>query len=225
MDTQSVGRNQWRSEGRLLIPTNGLIFYAPLWDAGLSGDPFNALNIANGGVHSCDVNAATWGGQGRTFDGTDDYIDGGSPIVPANDFTMVLWAKKASLSTAYYVASQWKAGTDNRMTLIFIGDNTFGYTQTLGGTVATNAVDTNFHHFAIARDAGAIIITVDGNIEGTGTIATTVEQGANFLIGTYNIAVGSNDFAGTVGEFLIYNRALLVGEIQQHYLATKWRYQ
>ena len=53
------------------IVTSGLVFHAPLWAYDLQGSPFISKDIYR---HSCTVTGSAWGITGRTFDGTNDYI-------------------------------------------------------------------------------------------------------------------------------------------------------
>jgi hypothetical protein len=86
-----------------------LVFFAPLYDAGLQGSPFLSRDLNK---HSCTVTGATWGPQGRICTGGDDYIDCGSSSllkITSQDFTFILWAKPTA-DTFYELMG---AGTDN----------------------------------------------------------------------------------------------------------------
>ncbi len=226
----SVGRNQWRSEGRLRFPVNGLVLYAPLWNSGLSSDPFNAWNVTGGGVHSCDVIGTTWGIQGRTFDGGDDYIDcgnGASLNVAGNAITIITWLKPDVVTGGHILVGKPKAATAIDPYFSYVmnqnADNMdFRIDATVFGTTDNSLTNSAFHQYANVYDGANMSIYHNGVFN-----VSTAKTG-NLIVYNETLLIGKDGwgelFDGTIGEVWIYNRALSAAEIQQIYLATKGRY-
>jgi len=239
-----VTKNLWRrtqngvyAPSRMNAPTNGLVVFAPLWHPELSGSPFNAWDVVNNTVRACTVTGATWDIQGRTFDGTDDAINCGSPtaldnIGTAGDYTfsLVAWIKPSGLGEN----NQGRIVDKNKFYLRMEGEvgNTHIALRTYNSTVAKNAVSASnstpigsWSHVVAIYD-GANLKTYVNEILVIGDATTgTLDNHATSDLRIGDGASSAVCFNGTIGEVLIYNRALSVSEVSNLYLTTKWRYQ
>ncbi len=144
------------------------------------------------------------------FDGANDHV-----IVPyssafdfgMNDFTIETWAKTTFISGNQVMigrigANNYWFGTSN-------GKANFSMTgHDVTGT--TNVADGNWHHIAAVRKNGIQYIYVDGVLEGTQSTTATGTFAGDLTIGKFG---GGFNFAGSLDEIRIWNRALCSGEI------------
>jgi len=178
------------------------------------------------------VTGATWGYQGRSFDGTDDKI-----VIPNNAVidisgvvTVEVWVKLSSslaanadivskINTTTYLGcymivwnndtSQWSFFTGNA--------NSWDNAGLVSGSKGVWAYITGVYNGTNTK------IYLNG-VFGANAVAshTPVADGRDLYLGERE--TGTSDLNGVIGEARIYNRALTAGEIQQNYLVTKWRY-
>lgn len=214
------------------IPT-GCVLYLPLWHPSLSGPVFK--DISTGG-HTCTVTDATYGVQGRTFDGANDNIilPLTSSLYPTDFVTYIIWAKETQLDSRSAFMGCEAAGNTG-VTLHYFHDNTTMQFTVGSGAVFFSATTTDlpsktaFTHIAGVNDAVSgtpkVYLYYNGaekdNSDSTETIA--YEGSTPIRIGEK--PDGTRDFTGTIGEAYVYNRALSAEEINYHYQHTKWRFQ
>jgi len=236
-----TSKNMWRTKGRLNFSLRGLVFYAPLWNLQCRTDPFNAWDVANSTVISCDRTGGVMGVTGFTADG-DDNIDCGNlsqlNFGDGASFSLTGWVNSADLGTYRTIIS--KGTGDGFQACWFIRFNNTGNfnIQIADGaqyrivyTTAANFDDAAWHHLAVIKDGDtAIYIYVDGSAEattGSGDALNTVDSMSNagsVFIGKLN-SVGDNfTYTGTIGELIVYNRALSSAEVAHIYNTTKGRY-
>lgn len=167
----------------------------------------------------CTVTGALWGTNGRYLDGSDDEIDLGSPIL-SGDFTIDTWASGTADGNDRPIVDQYGVGQTGRFLLRQSANRFQVGLQSTWRSSITPVVTGRPFHIAATRAGGAITLLINGQIENTGSDATTVYQGVNtHLGGPYG------RWKGHIHEIRIYQRALTPLEIQYNYLATKWRYQ
>ncbi len=205
-----------------------LVLYLPLWK---KDGTIIASEDAYG--HTCTVTGATgglagWGLQGRTFDGIDDVVT-------------VTYQSALQITTAITLEEWVKVlvipATDHKGTLITKADNYYFTIDPNGkfciyligvSTIhdpSTTAVTVNvWYHLAITWDGSNINWYMNGRLDGTLALPGTATSGTNNLGLGGQIGNATRWLNGIIGEVQIYNRALSVGEIQQIYQATKWRY-
>ena len=163
-------------------------------------------------------------GQAFAFDGTGDAIGlGNPPALRLQDFTIMVWVKRASLLKA----SNTGGGGE------IFGYGTGGYALGLAdngqpfltqvGISAVNASfqigDTNWHHFAVTRGGTNVVFFLDGAPYPAPAYSPTFTFNNNVAIG----ARGDNfsgSFLGYLDEVDIYNRPLTTSEIQKTYFST-----
>ena len=223
------------------IDLGGCVLYAPLWRPELAGSPFNSNGVYGIPTQNCTVTGALWTSQGRRFDGIDDSIDCGSASVLDDlaPFTFLAWiyptgAGEGGNGTVIWKETAGNSGTffqlyNNDLRLLLRIDHATDDVYRYG---TAGEVKLNIWQQVVATWDGSttaanghiyintIEITYGGSLNGVG--ARVSDAANNLLIG--NNLAGSFTFAGTIGEVLIYNRALTPLEIQRNYQTTKWRY-
>jgi len=207
-----------------------LVLYLPLWK--LDGSSFMSKDAYG---HLCTVTGALWQPDGRYFDGTDDDISCGTNIALASAArgTVEFWIKFSTAGTEEwfleirettftdYLAMRREAGNTLH---IKIEDG--NVTVTTLATVET-ITDTGFHHIVATQDGTGAKIYLDGIVcSVTGTNSTYWTAHLTTLSKVFvGKAANWGVLEGWIGEVRIYNRALTPTEIQNIYLATKWRYR
>ena len=210
------------------IVLNGLVLNVPLWQ--FRGSKFKSIDPYH---HTCTVTGATWGLQGRTFDGIDDYIT--IPDAPSlylnKNFTIIWQGKKTAAGNQAVVTKDTPTGNQREWGAWFNGALKAYFEIGGDGTTLTSADTSNtalsldvFYQLTYMGDGTNLSLFVNGVLDNTPSAlpASVFDSTSPIYIGT---RAGGELFIGTTGEVLIYNRALSLAEIQQIYLATKWRYQ
>ncbi len=186
----------------------------------------------DGSGHLCTVTGATWGSQGRTFV-SGNYIT--APVAQMNftsgDFSILIWVKITSLAAQGELLCRGAYQEDGYRFYITTDGNFSFDTWQLGAAQGSYAfagdiVINNWNFLGITR-TGTSVKLYKNAIDRT----QSVTSHTNPLTSTRTVKLGIYDdlsidpMVGTIGEVLGYNRVLSPGEIQQIYLATKWRYQ
>lgn len=217
------------------IDLGGCVFYAPLWRPDLAGSPFQSPSPYGIPSHTCTVTGATWGIQGRTFAGGDDLIElnDGSTASPLNftsgDFSIIIRMKTDNLTGAnnlfnrgaYNDTGYWfRVGTNGSL-------DVFTFQTVAGQSSASSAgsiVVGTWYTVGFSRAGASVKLFING-VEDTASPGSHTNPATCALAGVIGSYQKSSDFFyGTIGEVIIYNRALSAGEIMNNYLATKWRY-
>lgn len=213
------------------------VFYAPLYE--LDGD--NRYNRTVLGA-TWGVTGTSWGFQGRTFSGVDQYINCGKPSFLSNQAgTILTWAKPTNTDEAHFLSySKYSTGAvDEFKAELRLNEfrlevhNNSVYTHKLESTGTDFPVNT-WHLIGLTSDGSTTLLYKNGV-----TVALTESTGAadgvwfgdlvtdadQLTIGALARSSGySADFIGIIGEVLIYNRALSALEQLHIYDITKWRY-
>lgn len=214
---------------------SGCVFYTPLWHPALSPTVFKSLD-AN--AHTCTVTGALWTPQGRSFDG-DDNINCGSAssLRFTGAFTVLAWINSSKGASNHDIVMRGNMGanataawgfsitsTGNLMFLLVKNtvDDNFSATQN-----ATLTVDgTTWYQVGGVFDTTQVLLYKNGLLEpstAAGDLTSTINDP------TEPVIIGketrdANLFQGLISEVIIFSRALTLSEIQNNYLATKWRY-
>lgn len=228
-----VRRNLWmtRAPGgfrRMNFPIDGLVLYLPLWHPELSGSPFLSKDL---NAHSCTVYGTTWGLQGRSFDGTDDYI-----TIPWTDTSILTeatielwisrasWALPASEEAITQIGDIYDVAT-NAMYLSFHKAVGVHFRRGNGNYLSYNAASEapGFHKIDIVVTATTGTLYFDAVSKDFKSISSCGAVNNPLYIGIRESL--AYDFTGLIGEFRISNRAFSLTELLHNYQATKWRYQ
>ena len=183
------------------------------------------------------INGAIWEeGEGRwpekyalEFDGSGDYVDcGNDPKLDVNDnFTVEAWIK-TTMTGIWFTTVVAKYGIDVEHSsepswgLGFMSSNKIGfYIRENGGTrievgKANWGNDGKWHHIVGVRGDGS------GKIKfyGDGKQLDDDDDMPDDVINTQPVTIGKHydhPFDGLIGEVAIYNRALSLLEIKNHY--------
>ena len=219
-----------------------LVLYLPLWK--LDGASFVSKDAYG---HSCTVTGALWRPKGRYFDGTDDAIRCGSSSSIDDIFdgggTLMAWINPASdgelnngrILTKYTTNLGWTLSTklDDGSGVVV---RCYYYWSGNDGDWALTNRDITLNVWSLvaftlnADTAGNTpLIYVNGDskavTETTASTGTRATDAAQILAIGNNPADTNNTFDGLIGEVMLYNRILTPQEIQNIYLATKWRYR
>ncbi len=194
--------------------TDNLVLNLPLYL--LYGDSFVSEDIYH---HPCTVDGAIWTSLGRDFNG-DDKVDC-SDFSAYNDY-IEIWFKITA--SAQQTLVQFTAGTPNNLIGIdgqnlwirtgivqyaFYGDNPL----TLGAFYHLVV-----YHAPVSTEYKVWLNTIE--IFPTDSAASGGAYGIDsYIIGGINFGY----LVGTIGEIREY-QSLSTAEIEQNYLATKWRY-
>ena len=188
------------------------------------------------------VNGVGWTdtdvGGAWTFDASNDYIDTNQNIAIAGDFTINAWAKNTSNTTAFRMVvgteatdgSSWNYRLYYQMgTGLVVGDvNPIGATD--DNIVSTNAYnDSTWHMLTFVRNTTArtLSLYIDGALdksEADSTYAVDASNSQEVWIGRSPYLGGSYPFGGSIGEVMIYDRALSTAEVSITHRATRSRY-
>jgi len=203
-----------------------LVLYLPLWK--LNGASFMSKDTYG---HLCTVTGALWRPDGHYFDGTDDKLTiPDAPSLRLEHLTLDGWVSVVSGGVA--VVS--KAYSASRVAYKLLATTNYVFVQILDedGTTevgADHVVATGsgiYHHLAATYDGSILRFYVNGVEEDT-------NECGEFTIphSTREVTIGARYEGGwlygegVVGESRVYNRALTPQEIQNIYLATRWRYR
>jgi len=227
----------------------GCVFYAPLWHGKLQGSPFPSLDQYH---HLCTVTGAVWGTTGRFFDGAtgrddiitvtaaasiQDIFDGGG--------TLIVWIKAASVGEngigrmmetgggaavgwAFYLfgeaAGLFKVAFSQYFDVLL---GTWQHATTIVPINSWTQVALTYNGSSSANDP---ILYLNGAVSGGGWYESSVPNGTLVSDIGKTPKIGNNTattttFDGYIGEVTGYKgRMLSLAEIQNNYLATKWRY-
>ncbi len=223
------------NQDRRIPVMSGCVLWLPLYKM-----PGTTIKSRDAYGHSCTVTGATYGRQGRTFDGSDDRIAVASgadtvldlitamtyevwvyPSDGGDDYGRFLSKTDASpyATRVCFLGKELADETNVRwehtdLTDMVLnsgaGDMTSGAWNHVVGTYA------NTPYRAIYVN-GALV----ANDAPTGTVTSTA--GGSLWIGALYTTV--QNFKGIIGEVRIYNRALSLAEIAHNYNVTNWRYK
>ena len=229
----------------------GCVLYAPLWRPDQAGSPFTSKPPI---PHLATVTGALWTPQGRTFDGTDDFISAGNaaPLdTLAGAFSLEVWFKPTSLggnskgiiTKGDLVNTQTPASFSLTQGQIVAGDakglNVFVMDDTNDARIgygADNVFTAGYWYHLVSTYSGGtttsstklyangVLLPVDTDNAG-GVFVSMTSSTHNLNLGRALVNAAYVYNACTIGEVRVYTRALTILEIQRNYLATKWRYQ
>jgi len=225
-----VADRQFATE-RYILSTNPLL-YLPLYR--LDGSSFLS---ADGIGHKCDVTSALWTPQGRIFRSADRIDCGDNTLFDprTSNFSIGEWFKTPTFDQTFrrIISKQGPVGyvpryflrlstTDKWAFSVHDGTNEVSASST--GTLSSDT----WYMLTLVRNGTTVSLyeNTDATPVATNTNASLSDvnpTGRNLYISSLD---GSSEFLkGSVGDVWFYNRALTPQEIQNLYLATRFRYQ
>ena len=228
--------------GSYNIVTDGLIFCAdPANKRCYSGSGDTCTDLAGGVTGNLENQtsiSSDWNGV-FDFDGTDDYIDFGSPAALQNQVgTVIGWGRWDNSSTAQgglvsylYNHSSLAHGWN------LLNHGTYKIGRSLAGSHYDYWVGSSSYKFdqdewvmasfSFAGQSTPVITYRNDVAINTDSSQDTIltYTGANLVIGRTDTAVYLKEWFGQIGPIYIYNRALTQDEITQMYEALKPRFK
>lgn len=206
-----------------------LELYLPLYDHTMGVSPFISKDLSH---HTATATGATWGIQGRTFDGIDDGISipDAASLDIAGAITVGGWIKTNTAGQT--------VGTIVRKGIQFASQSNYGiniyedtrcffefWTGTVRKTIEVDtALSVGTWYFLVGVYDGTFQRIYRQGVED----ATPINLGSVVLdVDATALRIGRDDvYFGktTVGAVWLYNQALSAAQIQRIYLATKFRY-
>jgi len=148
-----------------------------------------------------------------SFNGVDQYVDCGDPIITGTgDFTYSAWVKPDGSG---HSAIGGNYGSVNTSGVQFAWNTNFKVY--IGGYVsgAISCPAGSWYHVAVTRASGTVTVYVDGVSDNTGTLSGSIGDAANFFIGTNSS--GTEEFKGEIDEVSIWSAALSAAAVAAVY--------
>ncbi len=169
-----------------------------------------------------------------TFDGSNDYVDTGQSL-SSESFSLSVWFKSSNVSLYGMLFSKEVLGGSPWNYRLYLAINTgyiVGDLARVGSSdqvqYQVNMADGNWKNAVFTRNttADTLSLYVNGYSVSSKTDATTgtFVNSQSVWIGKSAYLGGSYPFNGSIGQAMIYNKALSDSEVLQNYNATKSRY-
>ena len=225
------------------IVTDGLVFCVDAANkrsypgAGTTWTDLTA-NKNNGTLQNMPDNFSTDSAGSLTFDGTNDYVNFGTPtIITGFPLTITSFIKRSSSNSRDVIFGNYYANSTNRSFQFEINNSnvlqgtcssngTYQSSNTVNGSTTINTDEV--YHASCVMESGEARVYLNGVLDGTDSswasaLNTPV---ARYLIGAEDInSAGAHYFAGNIYSIQVYNRVLTPDEIKKNYNATKGRFQ
>ncbi len=206
-----------------------LVLYLPLWKKDCLSGGIISSDDAYG--HLCTVTGATWGIQGRTFDGSDDRIN--VPDAASLDvlqITIRIWIKPDGHQDINDRLID--KGYGDAYVFTAMADDTIGFQTKVAGVqqdkISTGIFTINeWNCVGVSTNGITGFFYINGVNAGDFTYVNPGSIGVSaFSLGVIGRLDGAgNNYKGIVGEVLINGRGQSIVECQNFELATKWRYR
>ncbi len=163
-------------------------------------------------------------GQGLQFDGSSQYIDAGTPVMPTSAFTLSGWIYPTSYASVQgQIISKGYDGSNTQWELILLNSgkaqiDTY-VSPTQKGVTSNATIPLNkWTYLTGSFDGTTWRIYVNGTLDSSNVQSAPVATSAKLEIGAADI-IGSPGqyFPGKIDDARIYNRALSNTEIKQLY--------
>ena len=208
--------------------TEGLVLYLPLW--ALKGDAFKSIDPFG---HECDVTGATWGSQGRTFDG-DDYIEITNEVNSVlnftdGDFSIIARVYFDDLSSKPIFVTRGVYNGDGYLIQARDTGSLDFYTNQFGGaqktTSAVDEVTTNtWYTVGVSRSGASVAIYKDG-VDVTSAPDSHIDPDSSARSTKIGVHDDKSSFLldGTISEVQFYDKALSTAGHLSIHNHLKWR--
>lgn len=198
--------------GELLAPQAGAV---GIWH--FNGNSTDSSGNGNNGTDTSITYSLANGkfGQGAGFGGTSHIVLGA--IGTLTTYTVVGWAKMTTNPvTQRCIHDQYIAINSSKLLGILNGA---GYTT--GATVWQTDV---WYHFAIVRSGATAYIYLNGSLDGTGGVTTSLAS-SQWLGGRADVGDNANySWLGAIDEYAIFNVAKDANWVRKQYAWSKGKY-
>jgi len=225
---QTILMNEKNGGGWPPFVRDNLVLYVPFWSVDKQAASFTSKGSSQ---HTVTVTGATWGSQGRVFDG-DDLIEVTNNAVFGftNNFSIEVWFKAVAPADYPYIIARgifgsakhgWgirvEAGATNLQFHVCDGTSLYA-TASIAFTsdTWTHVVCT------FARPTG--LVYVNGVVSANTLTADAVIDNYNDEITIFRNIERTTFLTGSMGEVRLYSDVLTPAEVTNNYTVTKWRY-
>jgi len=199
----------------------GLWCFHPSWQGALTCFDLSG-NRQDGMLTSMDP-ATDWIPQGLDFDGTDDWVDGGSSLVAGAPLTMIAFVRLTATGIYQrFINNTESTQSDEYFSLMAKNTNVFGAeARSTGGGIdgAYGTISTSGYHLVVGRYVSSSLreLWVDGILDGTNSQSNIPTTPTKVSIGSLyrSNAPGTNPMQGQLALAGIWDRALTIPEIQR----------
>jgi hypothetical protein len=230
------------AEGSRRIVTNGLVLYL---DAANPTSYVSGSTIWNdlsrGGNNGTLVNTPNFNsgnGGSVVFDGVDDYVNCGSPLIldTSSKFSINIVFKLISYNNTSPTLFTIKTSVGNSLVMLLTQNTTyspltFGWNGNFTYRPSSTIINLNvWYNFSLVYDGGGInnVSSFKFYINGVSiTLITSNTFGGISQVntlGTLNNGTSNFYLNGSIAQTLIYNKALSESEVLQNYNSTKRRF-
>ncbi|MFX1536458.1 MAG: LamG domain-containing protein [Promethearchaeota archaeon] len=208
----------------------GLVLYLPMDENTGSFASDQSGNNNHGTIYG-----AIWTtgkvGSALNFDGNDSYVDCGidSSFDITSAITIEAWVYVYGANKDQYqeLVAKWHKNDGNAFAYLLElrpDGRTVQFQPNIAGVGIRSAVSSTFINFnewifiVGTYDGSTIRVYVNGVETGSNSVSGSIAQSdAPLIIGAHNHTLHKNVLNGKIDEIRIYNRALSVSEIQDHY--------
>lgn len=182
----------------------------------LSGTTSNWTSQSTSVSGTCGSNPCPTAGAIH-FDGNNDLITAGSPLLPTTDqpFSIEAWVKADNFNENGMIVGQYVFPQPTRGGFIVKNNAKLEFYNAGSGSIQSSGTLTAnaWHHIAMTKDAsGNILLYINGVQDGSGTNNVGLNN-SNTTIGNSDSGGGSPRFNGTIDEVRIWNTALCQAQI------------
>ncbi len=219
-----------KGEAIKAISTDGLVVHLDAQNKNSYGGTGNIWTDLKGNYNSVLYNSPTYNSTQPAniqLNGSNQFIELGS-FFTFNYFTISTWVNAGSSQTTYAdifdnnhtgvrnLVCQQNANNLNQYDFTVIGAS--NYSTTGFFTLTSNT----WTYLSFTFDNDKVRGYINGSLFATGGSCTPNWQASYFRLGQWG--GGGRNWNGKYGNFMIYNRALPVGEITQNFNAQKARF-
>lgn len=227
----------YRNKKASFIWDDYLQLYLPLYHGDLKGDTLMSFDQNHA---SCTVTGATWGSDGRVFDGA-SYIERAVANWRSSDTagSILIWFKTSSATHQVLFASADEGSALRFLYFRILSTGYLSVAQRNNDSVdqvdatTSDLSDGAWHLGALISSGTAYSLYADTTLQSL-SVAAGANNGDwfadtgerdNFSVGVCHRDTLINYLTGTIGEVWVYSRALSAAEITHNYNVTKWRYR
>jgi len=209
------------------IVTNGLILSLDASDQNsyvsgsttwndLSGNGLNAIPTGSG------FPTYNTGNSGNLAFSSNPLSVGSGSILNLTNLTLSVWYKTTNTNNQILIGKSYTTSYYLNMAASINSFSFWTSGSALGASGITTLADGNWHNMVATMSGTTKTTYYDGIQVSTGTGNIPAVDSYNLVVG--NSGNTSAPFSGSMGNVMVYNRALSASEVQQNYNALKSRF-